>query len=66
MSKSAITILFLMSLVLVASGKNDKDEDWSPDGVNVDHVRYFFSAGRGFLEGFKQGLYNDDKLVLSA
>jgi len=64
-------ILFaLLALTFTVASANQEylnvfqQNDWSPNGVNITKVRYYFTISRAALEGFQMGLYNNPQMTL--
>ena len=52
----------MLSAALVVNAESDPD--WTPTGLNMTEIRYYFTTIRGALDGFQKGLYNDQSINL--
>lgn len=60
MAKLTYVLLGLVVLVSLASAADDNSTTNGTDHVlNKTMVEYYFSSGRGFLDGYQKGLYNN-------
>ncbi|CDW90959.1 UNKNOWN [Stylonychia lemnae] len=73
--KLANLLALLISSILYATVKTEHSEkpqvqalmaDWSPNGINSTEMTFYLAQIRSFIQGFQQGLYNNNSFKLSS